>query len=201
MYITFHIKCITNSVFSLLYLWLLILVNMKAASEIHCCLRADMSGCECEPMEKGKVYFVNCTAYRSPYDRFLKTKKDTQLVHHSEKISQYELFRFNIVRVSLPNCETILPLSSFVKTTFFFPQQSINIQLLSHAHSFFFDHSPLKVGKTRWWHPPPNSWDSPPLPQGPTGVKTSGASGREIHPQSHQSAVDPHHISSGAVHR
>ena len=132
---------------------------------------------------------------------FFFENKHTQLVQRSEKVSQYELFRFNIVRVSLPNCETILPLSSFVKTTFFFPQQSINIQLLSHAHSFFFDHSPLKVGKTRWWHPPPNSWDSPPLPQRPTGVKTSGASGREIHPQSHQSAVDLHHISSGAVHR
>ena len=46
-----------------------------------------------------------------------------------------------------------------------------------------------------------NSWDSPPLPQRPTGVKTSGASGREIHHQSRQSIIDLHLISSGARHQ
>ena len=52
---------------------------MKAASEIHCCLRADMSGCECEPMEKGKVYFVNCTGNFYLFDT-LKTSKVKYIV-------------------------------------------------------------------------------------------------------------------------
>ena len=35
--------------------------KLAEATVLHCCLRPDHSGCDCGPMEKGKVYLINCS--------------------------------------------------------------------------------------------------------------------------------------------
>ena len=38
-----------------------IIIDMHRTGEnLKCCLKADKSGCDCQPMQTGKLYFVTC---------------------------------------------------------------------------------------------------------------------------------------------
>ena len=45
--------------------------KLADATVLQCCLRPDSSGCDCGPMEKGKVYLINCSGNSCILNSFL----------------------------------------------------------------------------------------------------------------------------------